>query len=399
MHMSKPKPPVLALMGVAALSLGIRLVHLVATRDSPFVRHPVGDAARYLEWAQSIANGQWFSDQPFYQAPLYPYVLGLYFHFVDDSAAAVRALQAVWGAVACVLIAMAAGRWFGRRAGILSGVLLAIYPPAVFFDSIVQKASLDGPLVCALLAVWPVRGTIGLARAGLVGLLAGWLCLTRENALVWLLLLFLGLAVRRKGGGQSQVLASTCAPGSAERDHRTAARRSDAIVPYGGTWRRSRAAAGAAFVIAVMAALSPVVWHNYRVGGEWVVTTSQAGSNFYIGNHRGADGRYVPLVPGHETPAFEREDATRLAEADVGRPLTAREVSWYWFARAWSDIRSDPIAWARLMGLKLLMTWNRYEVSDAESLAHQTALSPVLALVTPVWHFGVLALLAAMGRR
>lgn len=397
MHKPWPRWFALALSGVAALALGIRLVHLAATWESPFVRHPVGDAARYLDWARAIANGQWFSDQPYYQAPLYPYVLGSYFHVAESSVAAVRALQAAWGTLACVLIALAAGRWFGRRAGVLAGALMAIYPPAVFFDSIVQKASLDGLLVCALLAAWPVRGSISLARAGLVGLLAGWLCLTRENALVWLPLLFLGLVVRRTGFGPSQATAPRPAPGSAKRDHRGARRRSAIVVPHGGTLWRGRAAVGAAYVAAVMAALSPAVVHNYLVGGEWVVTTSQAGSNFYIGNHRGADGRYVPLVPGHETPAHEREDATRLAEADAGRPLTAKEVSRYWFARAWSDIRSDPVAWAKLTGMKLLMTWNRYEVSDAESLTHQAALSPALAVVTPVWHFGVLAPLAAMG--
>jgi tetratricopeptide (TPR) repeat protein len=43
------------------------------------------------------------------------------------------------------------------------------------------------------------------------------------------------------------------------------------------------------------------------------------------------------------------------------------------------------------------MVWNRYEVADVESLYVQGAYAPALALVTPVWHFGVLVPLAAVG--
>ena len=41
--------------------------------------------------------------------------------------------------------------------------------------------------------------------------------------------------------------------------------------------------------------LAPVALRNRAAGGELVLTTSQAGANFYIGNHPGADGRYQPL--------------------------------------------------------------------------------------------------------
>ena len=58
----------------------------------------------------------------------------------------------------------------------------------------------------------------------------------------------------------------------------------------------------------------PVGVRNVVVADEWSLSTFQAGPNFYIGNSEDADGRYHPLVRGHETPAFERRDATELAE-------------------------------------------------------------------------------------
>jgi hypothetical protein len=127
------------------------------------------------------------------------------------------------------------------------------------------------------------------------------------------------------------------------------------------------------------------------------VSTFQAGPNFYIGNHRGADGRYQPLVRGHETPEFEREDATSLAQDAVGHPLTAREVSQYWTARTVEEIRADWGEWVRLMGRKMLMVWNRYEVSDAESPYIHRESSAVLGVLSRTWHFGVLCPLAAVG--
>jgi len=136
---------------------------------------------------------------------------------------------------------------------------------------------------------------------------------------------------------------------------------------------------------------------NLAVSGEWSVSTFQAGPNFYIGNHRGADGRYQPLVRGHETPEFERDDATVLAQSATGRTLSARAVSWYWMGRAFDDIRGDPSGWVRLMGRKMLMVWNRYEVSDAESPYIYGESSLILGALGRVWNFGVLCPLAVVG--
>jgi tetratricopeptide (TPR) repeat protein len=151
-----------------------------------------------------------------------------------------------------------------------------------------------------------------------------------------------------------------------------------------------------AYLAGLALVLGPVAVRNRAVGGHWSVSTFQAGPNFYIGNHRSATGRYVPLVPGHETPEFERQDATRLAEHAAGRALSPREVSRFWMARAWDEIRADPLAALRLFAVKLLMVLNRYEVADAESLYAYAEASPILRLLS-YFQFGVLVPLAAVG--
>ncbi len=67
---------------------------------------------------------------------------------------AVRIFQALLGAGACAISARSGTRLFGTRAGWLAGLLLAFYPPAIFFDGIVQKAAFD--LFLMTLLVWVI---------------------------------------------------------------------------------------------------------------------------------------------------------------------------------------------------------------------------------------------------
>ena len=340
----------------------IRLIYSWETSDVPFLRTLVGDAAGYYEWAKRLVGGDSVGSEPFYQAPLYPYVLGGIIALLGDDVGAIRLAQAIWGTLAVGLMTLAATRLFGKRAGLLAGIMLALYGPAIFFDGIIQKASLACFLVCGLLAAVSYGATtrrwfLPVVVGGAVGLVA----LTRENALLWAI-----------------VLAGWAWAGEGR-----------------GLWRRLARLCG--FVLGLALILGPVGLRNWVIGGEWSISTFQAGTNFYIGNHYGADGRYQPLVRGQETARFERDDATRLAEEAVGKKLTPREVSGYWMSRAMHEIRSDLSAWLGLMARKMAMVWNRYEVADAESLHVYAESSVILSVLGRIWHFGVLCPLAVVG--
>ena len=138
----------------------------------------------------------------------------------------------------------------------------------------------------------------------------------------------------------------------------------------------------------------PVTLRNYIVGEEFVLTTSQLGPNFYIGNNKDATGFYRPLIWDRSDWKFERIDAQNLAEKDLGRELTPNEVSDYWLAEALSDMREDPANWLRLMGKKWLMVWNSVEISDSESIYAHFRFSNLLNSLGQVFHFGVLFPLA-----
>lgn len=133
--------------------------------------------------AKGIAGGDWLGHGVFYQAPHYPYFLALVYRVFNDSVATVRVIQALLGACSCILLSVAGIQLFGRR-GAIAGILLAIYPPAVFQDGLIDKSSLATFLAAALLALLsaPAERMTARRRFG-AGIVLGLLSLTLGRTL------------------------------------------------------------------------------------------------------------------------------------------------------------------------------------------------------------------------
>lgn len=348
--------------GLAALfagALAVRGVVLFELSRTPYFDLLVGDGRAYDAWARRIAAGDWLGGETFYQAPLYPYFLGALYGAFGRSLLAVKLVQAVAGAAACVLLATAGRRLVSARVGLTAGAILAVYPPAIFFDGMIQKSALDLLFVTGLLALLArLEAAADGPSALAVGGVAAAFTLTRENALVFVPLIGLWLVGRygRQGWRPAGLLL-----------------------------------AGTAVV------LLPVGFRNLAVGGEFVLTTAQSGTNFYFGNHEGATGKHEPLRPGREMPEFERQDATDLAQSATGRRLTPKEVSDYWRGLAVAWIRDHPVDWIRLMVRKLLLVVHHAEIPDTESLETAQDGSRLLRGLGLPLGFGVLFPLAAAG--
>jgi tetratricopeptide (TPR) repeat protein len=390
----------LAIFGVALL---VRLVHVWQIRRSPFFALLMGDSRGYDEWARRIAAGEWLGREVFYQAPLYPYMLGVIYAAAGPHLLLVRFVQAVVGSASCALLALAAARWFSRRAGIAAGLMLALYAPAIFFDALLQKSVLDVFFVC--LALWLMSRSEETAETSqhagknvsqrsqrsqrsprflsvALGLTMGGLALTRENALVFILVILLWIIVQGLWVGNR---GRQDRPSAASR----AATRPKALAPALGR--------AAWFLAGLAVVLVPVAARNSYVGGGFYITTSQFGPNFYIGNNPAADGTYQSLRFGRGAPEYERQDATDLAERALGRRLTPAEVSGYWTDRALQFVTSRPGAWLALTGRKIALLWNATEMLDTESQEAHAEWSLPLRLGGFIGHFGILVPLALFG--
>ena len=360
----KFNPEIRAYLLVWMVAFVLRAVYLWQFWHSPMFALLVGDAVTYDGWATRIANGKWFGAGVFYQAPLYPYFLGVLYTLFGRDFLAVRMVQIALGASSCVLLARAGRSFFNQTtAGLLAGLLLAAYPTAIFFDCSIQKSVLDLFFVCALLAVMGRLSERSQNRWWLVtGLLLGLLALTRENALIFfpIVLVWPFVAWRRE------------------------------------LWKTRLQWAGL-LLLGLAAVLVPVGFRNLLAGGEFHLTTAQLGPNFYIGNSRAATGFYEPLREGRGNALFERDDATTLAEQATGRKLTPSEVSNYWTAKALTEIRANVSRWLRLVCRKWLLVWNVSEVGDSDDQYTYADWSPLLQVLNRLLHFGTLCPLAALG--
>ena len=350
---------------IFAVAFIVRLIHIWQLKSTPFFDTLLGDANGYDQWAQRLAAGDWVGSEVFYQAPLYPYFLGAIYAIFGRDLLIVRVIQALIGSASCVLLGLAGERLFSRRAGLAAGLAMALWAPAIFFDSLLQKSVLDMFFMC--LSLWLISrivsppeggcltdtGASGFSRMALGGSMAA-LALSRENAL----LLILVVAVWLWSIDRRQLVLF---------------------------------AAGLAIVFA------PVVARNYSVDGGLYLTTSQFGANFYIGNNPAADGTYASIRFGRGSPEYERVDATEIAEGAVGRKLSPAEVSSYWTERGLDFITSQPGQWITLTGRKLLLLFNRSEMIDTEAQESYAGFSTPLRMLGWITHFGILVPLAAIG--
>ena len=348
---------------VFVLALSIRLLYLLEMRDTLLFEVILGDGRSYDQWARRIAGGEWLGDKVFFQAPFYPYFLAVLYRLFGDDLTVVRVAQCVLGSLSGVFIALAGRRFFSQAVGLAAGVLLAFYPPAIFFDGLMQKASLSlffTSMVIFLLAQLThcVRWRVLL----LIGAVLGCYALTRENALILIPLVVGWLFVQQRKE----------------------------------PWSR-RGAYAAVFASGVALVLLPVGFRNQHVGGEFLLTTSQFGINLYLGNNINADGRYHPIRERQGSYEYEQTDTIEIAESALGRSLTSAEVSDYWVKRTTAYIGENPGHWVRLMARKWLMVWNAREEVDTDSIEANADHSILLRTLYSVLHFGIVFPLAVVG--
>ncbi len=352
----------------------LRLFYLLQFQESPFFTYLLGDGKGYLEWGAEIASGDWIGTQVFYQAPLYPYFLGFIQVLFEDPLWPIRLTQSVMGSLGCVCLYLVGKRLLSQEAGVITGVLAALYAPAIFFDGLLQKASVGFFLFS--LALWQMVLALETEKRRYwfsAGVVLGLLSLIRENAA---LLIFVWVVWPWIPGKFSTI--------------RT-------VLPQPNALAVKRFVLSAMVLMGVGIVLLPVGFRNWVVGDMWTFTTSQLGPNLYMGNNPKTDGMYYALRYGRGVYLYERNDAKELAEEALGRPLTSGEVSSYWVGKSIEFAVEHPLDWMELNIRKWLLVWNRYELNDTDDYYLYQTWSPLLSSLDHVVHFGLVSTLAVIG--
>ncbi|MFH1143596.1 MAG: tetratricopeptide repeat protein [Candidatus Eisenbacteria bacterium] len=342
--------PVGSLLALFAAALLVRIVYLLQIRGNPTFLHPTADPLSYHERALEILSGHWLGSAVFFHSsPIYPYFLAANYFVNGHSIFWTYAAQAAVDALGVILLFKLARRLAGRTIAWGAGIFALGYQAFIFFTGELLEITLvltclTGALLLlvASSASWrenpgpptPTHAGRGASRRAKVhssrplfgaGLLLGLAVLGKPNLLAAVPLLLVGWNVQ------------------AGRPWRT----------LGRPW--------ATCILGLAIVILPVTLRNLAVAGDWVLTTSNGGINFYIGNNPDADGTFS--VSAAMQGDLEISSA-HMAERVVGRPLRPSQVSAFWLRQGLDFVFDHPGRALALTGRKLLLFLNGYEIPN-----------------------------------
>ncbi len=277
------------------------------------------DGEIYTNWARALAAGESGPAGAFYQAPLYPWLLSIYFRIVGENFSGLYLLQQVLSVATAGGVALLARRSAGDRAGWFAAVLFLLYPPTTFFSSRPLGEPLALLLLVGALLLQPLTREGSPWRSGLAGAVAGLATLARPNLLLvplaWGALLFVG---RR---------------------------------PARGGW----------VLLGLVLVLTPVAVRNRLASGHWVPVTSNAGMTAYHGNGPDAWGIFTPPRGFSGSVLDQRREATHIARQRSGRQLDDVEADRWWGSQAVAARLDDIPGSLRLALVRVGLTLDNHE--------------------------------------
>ena len=301
---------------VVLLALGLRLCYLNELSPSPLFSVPVVDARTYVDDARYLSEVSWAGrPTPFWQPPLYSYLLGFLFAVSGENYYLPRLLQALFGALVCGGTYLLGLRLFPPAVALGAGLAAAFYGPLIYFGGellpTIPALLLNLALLLLLLTAPLKRGWPWL----IAGLVLGLAALAVANILLFAPVLLLWLWFSRGNFVQR----------------------------------------GALFFLGIALVIAPVALRNYLVGNDWVLISHNAGINFYIGNNPDYQ-RTVDIRPGR---SWLQLVEMPKREAGIERPSAK---SRFFFARSWDFAATNPLDYAWLQLYKLYLFWHGDEI-------------------------------------
>jgi len=345
---------------VLLVALVPRLIYLWQIKSWPFFSYPALDSRTQWKWASILVSGHWIGNREVLaKAPLYAYFLGVIQWAMQEREAglfAAHLLQLLLGAATCGLTYLLGRRVFGAAVGFVAGLLLALYSPGIYREGQLLDTALATFLAASLALLLLRAFEMPRSRRAwfATGLVLGLLGLTRPNLL---LLGFTTLALmvvwERKRLG----------------------------------WNGLGAAVGV-LALGIVLPIVPITGRNYLLIRRFIPISATGGINLYTGNNPKADG-YSPIPSGI---AWERT----WQEAMEQDAMSTTAIDQYWRREALRFMREQPGAALSLLGKKLYLYWNAYEIPNNVSYqwgrTHSSLLRAVpltFAVIGPVGLLGI----------
>lgn len=349
---------------VFAAVLLVRLFVLGRLAGSVFLLPTRGDMHFYDDWAQKVVGGQLTDHHAFYGLPGYAYLLAGLYKLCGYGPYVPELLQALLDAGTALLLykisVALAPQPNGRRgqiAGLMAAAAWAFCVPAQTYAAVLM------PTAWFIFVFWFIL----------------WRIIKSQSAPDWWEALLLGLLVGLTATAIATILflipLLVCAIG---------------LKPAIPARSHFRIVGCALVLLGIAIGTSPCWLHNYFIARDRVFLSAHSGINFWIGNNPDANG-YPRFPPGLRAgQAAMLQDSIDVAESVAGHPLKRGEVSQYWSAKARDYIADHPLAWLRLLGLKLRNFWSAFQYDDLSIITNMRE----QGVTFPGIYFGLLAALA-----
>jgi 4-amino-4-deoxy-L-arabinose transferase-like glycosyltransferase len=323
--------------------------------QSFFSKNLALDEATYVQKALPLARGE-TPQKAFYQAPLYPFILSGLFQITGFSVNSARYFHILCGAVTLALLFSIARRLWGSPCAYLSVLLFVFSGIFYFYQGLILKESVMLLFYMLflhffLLYLDDVSSRNLLFAAASFSLLS----LVRENAMM---LIIVPLAL----------VAATPQPLKNKTTHIFC------------------------FLFVFLVLLAPFSYFNSKASGRFMLTSAQAGQNFYIGNNPESFGRYTAVRGVRSNPSFQEDDFTKIAKDSSGTPLPDS----YWFKKTFHSISGDKTGFLKLLFMKVLLFINDYEIPNNRNFYFERDFYAPLLYFFPV-SFGMIFPFALLG--
>ena len=349
---------------VFAAVLLVRLFVLGRLAGSAFLLPTRGDMHFYDGWAQKIVGGQLTDHHAFYGLPGYAYLLAGLYKLCGYNPYIPELLQSLLDAgtatllykISVALVPQSGGRR-GQIVGLMAAAAWAFCVPAQTYAVVLM------PTAWFIFVFWFILWRIIKSQTSpdwwealLLGLLAGVTATAIATILFLIPLLFCAIGLKPSVPARSHFRIVGCA----------------------------------LVLLGVAIGTSPCWLHNYFIARDRVLLSAHSGINFWIGNNPDANG-YPRFPPGLRAgQAAMLQDSIDVAESTAGHPLKRGEVSQFWSAKAHDYIANYPLAWLRLLGLKLHNFWSAFQYDDLSIITNLREQGVTL----PGIYFGLFAALA-----
>ncbi len=263
-------------------------------------------------------QGYWmpfyFCDVPIrsFIPPLYPTLMALLKSGSENWVGMMRGIQIVASLGNALLAAEIAGRWFGRRAMTWSFFLVALYPLFAIYSLAIFSTTF---IMTWVLVLMNLMDRVDEPRPVLLGSVTGLfhalgILTSPPLGLLGVLFLFRLWRYRKPG-----------------RLRRTFA-----------------------YLIVLLAVWSPWVIRNYQVHGTLMLTSTNGGFNFLVGNN--------PHAGGYTWGPFtEEENFWQVVDREAVESLAEPQLERWFYARAFGYIAQDPLRYAGFFFTKVYYFW------------------------------------------